>query len=329
MTVPVLLALTKQYPDIKITMVSKTFFAPLFASIPNVCFLEADVDGRHKGIFGLLRLYADLKKTGVNAIADLHNVIRSNVITALFSLKGFPTATVDKARAEKKALTRTRNKIFTPLLPIVERHAKVFADLGLPVTIGTHSLTTMPLAGEVLNLTGDKAHHWIGIAPFAKHESKVYPNDLMQKVIKALADDLNNKIFLFGAGSHEIDILNKCASDFANSTVVAGKLKFEEELQLISHLDVMLSMDSGNAHLAANYGIPVITLWGATHPFAGFAPFGQPLENALLADREKYPMLPTSVYGNKKIEGYQNVMQTISPETVIHKVRSVLKKHSI
>ena len=310
-------------------MVSKAFFAPLFASIPNVCFLEADVDGRHKGIFGLLRLYADLKKTGVNAIADLHNVIRSNVITALFSLKGFPTATVDKARAEKKALTRTRNKIFTPLLRIVERHAKVFADLGLPVTIGAHSLTTMPLAGEVLNLTGDKAHHWIGIAPFAKHESKVYPNDLMQKVIKALADDPNNKIFLFGAGSHEIDILNKCASDFANSTVVAGKLKFEEELQLISHLDVMLSMDSGNAHLAANYGIPVITLWGATHPFAGFAPFGQPSDNALLADREKYPMLPTSVYGNKKIEGYQNAMQTISPETVIHKVRSVLKKHSI
>jgi ADP-heptose:LPS heptosyltransferase len=30
-----------------------------------------------------------------------------------------------------------------------------------------------------------------------------------------------------------------------------GKIQFQQELQLISNLDVMLSMDSGNAHIAA------------------------------------------------------------------------------
>jgi ADP-heptose:LPS heptosyltransferase len=41
---------------------------------------------------------------------------------------------------------------------------------------------------------------------------------------------------------------------------MAGKIKFQQELQLISTLDVMLSMDSGNAHIAAMLGVKVITL---------------------------------------------------------------------
>ena len=82
----------------------------------------------------------------------------------------------------------------------------------------------------------------------------------------------------------------------------------------------MLSMDSGNAHIAAMLGTKVITLWGATHPFAGFAPFNQPFENCLTSDREKYPLLPTSVYGNKKVGGYKDAMRTISSEKVVEKI---------
>jgi ADP-heptose:LPS heptosyltransferase len=67
-------------------------------------------------------------------------------------------------------------------------------------------------------------------------------------------------------------------------------------------------------------GIKTITLWGATHPFLGFSPFNQPLENALVSDRNLYPKLPTSVYGNKKEEGYQDAMRTILPEQVIEKI---------
>ena len=57
---------------------------------------------------------------------------------------------------------------------------------------------------------------------------------------------------------------------------IAGKLSFKEELELIRSLDVMVSMDSGNAHLAAMQDVKTITLWGVTHPYAGFAPFHQP-----------------------------------------------------
>ena len=88
----------------------------------------------------------------------------------------------------------------------------------------------------------------------------------------------------------------------------------------------MLSMDSGNAHFAAMYGVPTVTLWGVTHPFAGFSPFNQPLENALIPDLKKYPKLPCSVYGNKVFEGYEDVMRSINPMSVVKKINDVLLK---
>jgi ADP-heptose:LPS heptosyltransferase len=143
-------------------------------------------------------------------------------------------------------------------------------------------------------------------------------------VIEALAQNNAIKVFLFGGGNEEIQKLNQLQNKHPNVIVLAGKLKFNQELDVISNLDVMLSMDSGNAHIAAMLGVKVITLWGATHPFAGFAPFNQPLENCIVADREKYPLLPTSIYGNKKVEGYEEVMRSISPEKVVFSVQSQL-----
>ena len=84
--------------------------------------------------------------------------------------------------------------------------------------------------------------------------------------------------------------LDKLASDFKGVTNMAGKLSFHSRTSnSYPNLDVMLAMDSGNGHLTALYDIPVVTIWGVTHPFLGFAPFNQPNENQLLADRTKYP----------------------------------------
>ena len=326
MTVPVLRALVLQYPEVKVTVLSREFFRPFFEGIPHVSFYAADVKGRHKGFAGLFKLYRELKKLNIDAVADLHNVLRSKVITSLFKFTGKRTAVTDKARKEKQALTRADNKVFKPLKPITQRHAEVFDKLGFPIDLAKPVFPEKhELPESVLAITGNKQGKWIGIAPFAQHEGKVYPQDLMQQVIKQLSQNREYTLFLFGGGKREIEIL-KGFADTGNAVVVAGRLNLEEELQLMSRLDVMLSMDSGNAHMAAMQGIPVITLWGATHPYTGFAPFGQPFENTLTANREKYPLLPTSIYGNKKIEGYEDAMRTIQPQDVAEKIISILNK---
>ena len=327
MTVPVIRALVLQHPEVKITVVSRPFFKPFFDGISNVNFFAIDLKERHKGFFGLLRLYKDLASLKIDAVADLHNVLRSKIIRNLFALSGKKTASVDKGRAEKKALTRAENKIFKPVTSMFERHKKVFQELGFDIHLNNPEFPAKAvLSSEILKVTGEKKENWIGIAPFAQYDSKVYPKDLMQKVIDKLAENADNKIFLFGGGDKEIEILNQLAQGKENVINIAGKLKFDAELKLISNLDVMLSMDSGNSHIGAMLGIKVVTLWGATHPYAGFLCFNQPMDSALVADREKYPLLPTSVYGNKKVEGYDDAMRSIAAESVVQKIEEYLKK---
>lgn len=325
MLVPVLLKINSDYPNLKITVLTKAFFAPIFKDIPNVEILPAEIYGKHKGISGLNRLAMELREKNIDAVADLHNVLRSNVLKFHFKLSGIPLKQIDKGRAEKKALTRSKNKIFKPLKSTHQRYADVFAALGFPVDLSQIPfLPKRELSKSVFNFTGVKSNKWIGIAPFAQHKSKVYPEDLMKKVINGLnSDDI--QIFLFGGGEAEKNILVEWENEFENVKNLTGKFSFEEEIQLISNLDIMLSMDSGNAHLAANFGIPVITLWGLTHPFAGFSAFGQPESNSLLPDLEKYPKIPTSVYGKEIPNGYENAMRDIPPEKVVEKIWELLK----
>ncbi|MBS9461253.1 glycosyltransferase family 9 protein [Flagellimonas sp. 389] len=325
MTVPVLGALVAKYPHIKLTVLTKNHFAPLFSGLNNVEVYKADIKKRHKGLIGLWRLYRELKTLQIDYVADLHNVLRSQILKKYFTLDRTPFIQLNKGRAEKKGLIRAKNKVFKQAKTTHQRYADVFKELGFPIDFSEiKSLSREPLSRKVLDIVKQDTKKWIGIAPFAAHEGKMYPFHLMKEVIGILDNTEKYKILLFGGGISEVEKLNAIEKEFKEAINMAGRLDFSEELALISNLDLMLSMDSGNAHLAANYGIPVVTLWGVTHPFTGFYPFDQPIENALLSDRKHFPLIPTSVYGNKFPKGYGAVMETIMPEDVVEKIRQVL-----
>lgn len=321
MTVPVLRELIKKYPNVQITVLSKPFLKPVFNSLENVTFFAAEVNGKHKGLLGIYKLFKELKSLKIDVVADLHNVLRSKVLRALFAFSGKKVAFVNKGRKEKRALTATKNKVFKQLKTTHQRYADVFNSLGFNISIDTPTFPRkQELTSEIIKITDKKNSNWIGIAPFAQYNSKMYPIDLMEQVIELLSKKDNLKILLFGGGKKEAEILENIASKYENTTNVTGKLKLDQELILISNLDKMLSMDSGNAHFSALFGIPTFTIWGITHPFTGFAPFNQPFENAILPDLNKYPNIPCSIYGNKVCEGYEDVMRSIPPQKIVEKL---------
>lgn len=319
MTVPVLRVLTKQHPELKMTVLTRAFFSPFFRDLENVKVYTVDVKGEHKGVFGLYKLARALNKKRFYAVADLHNVLRSKVLKKFIRCKRF--ISIDKGRKEKRQLTS--GKEFKQLKTTHQRYADVFKGLGYNVDLSNPSFPEKAiLSTNLQELLGNHSMKMIGIAPFAAHEGKMYPLNLMKQVIENLSK--NYKIILFGGGEYESEILKKCENSFDNTISLAGKVTLHEEMDVISNLDVMLSMDSGNAHIAAMLGVKVITIWGITHPFAGFAPFNQPENHALVADREKFPLIPTSVYGNKYPENYKEASNSISPETVVEKIKSIL-----
>jgi len=319
MTVPVLRAFTEQYPNVKITVLTKKTFQPFFRELPNVSVFCAEVSGRHKNLFGLYKLSKELKNLGIEAVADMHNVLRSNILKFFFF--GKQVVQIDKGRAEKNALVS--GECFEQLKTTHQRYVDVFETLGFKLNLSNPKFPQKAiLNNNTKSIIGVVATKLIGIAPFAAHQGKMYPLDEMTLVIEALSKDY--KVVLFGGGQKEIEILNGIEKAFNNVVNVAGKLSLDEELDVISNLDVMLSMDSGNSHLAAMLGIKTVTIWGVTHPYAGFNPFNQPADYALLSDRNKFPKIPTSVYGNKYPEDYKEASKSISPKTIIEKIKSLI-----
>lgn len=318
MTVPVIRALSTQYPELKITVLTKEHFSPFFRDLKNVNAFHADVNQKHKGLKGLYMLSNELKQFKFDAVADLHDVLRSNILKRLLLVK--PFVQIDKGRAEKKALISGES--FRQLKTTHQRYADVFEQLGFKIELSKPSFPKPVLLKQNLQKLFNKNNKVIGIAPFAAYRSKMYPLELMQVVINELVKEY--QVLLFGGGEKEILQLEKMVSRFQNVTSLAGKFTLDEELDIISNLDIMLSMDSGNGHIAAMLGIKVISVWGVTHPFAGFLPFNQSKSSCLLADRTKFPKIPTSVYGNKHPKDYETAIETISPNDIVSKIKSLL-----
>lgn len=317
MTVPVIRALIAQNENVRVTVVSRPLFKPFFQNIPRVDFFSIDVNHKHKGVAGIYRLSKDLKNLNIDCFADFHNILRTKLLGIFLSLQGVKKATTDKGRKEKKNLVKWQQKDIFPIKPMHLRHVDTLKELGFNVDLSLVSFPEkLPLEPHILNLSGEKNKKWIGIAPFAQYDSKIYPQDLMREVVQKLSNNNLYQVFLFG-GKNELTQLQALKNNNERIKIVAGNLSFSDELKLIQHLDLMVSMDSGNGHIAAMYGVPVLTIWGQTHPFAGFAPFCQPETHSLTPNLELYPFIPTSIYGNKSAPNYENCMRSIAPETIL------------
>lgn len=314
MSVPVIDALARQYPDINITVVSRPYVGPVMRMLPqNVSFVGVNLKN-YKGLPGIRRLYKELKTLQPSAIADFHNVLRTICLRFFFRLDGIPTAYLDKNRRQRKNFIKAVVK--TQQRTSFEGYQQVLAELGFPVQIDWH---------QPFSLFGNEAiakENAIGVAPFAAHQGKVYPLDKLEQVVAKLSKHLH--VYLFGAGAEEKALMEQWEQKYPNVESVVGRLAdMGEELRLMSRLRLVLSMDSGNMHLASLAGVPVVSVWGATHPLGGFLGWGQSMDNVI---QENLPCRPCSIYGNKPCRyGDYRCLTGISPKCVIEAVNSILE----
>ena len=320
MTVPVVHDLAVQYPDLEITMLSREMARPLFERLPsNVHFFAADLKGRHKGLLGLCRLWRDAHMNDFDYIADFHNVLRTHWLRAEGCLHRKKIAKIDKGRRGKKALTRQKNKVFVQQATSFERYAKVLEQLGFPTKPQFVKLDY----SSFCETQKTPSETWVGIAPFAKHPAKVYPMEKMEEVIKTLSQKKETSLFLFGGGEEERREISVLCDKYPNVHTAQSQHGLKGELALMGQLDVMLSMDSANMHLASLVGTPVVSIWGGTHPYAGFLGWNQkPIDCVQL----EVSCRPCSVYGNKPcMRGDYVCMNGITPERILQKLSPYLK----
>ena len=326
MTVPVMDSLAKQYPDLQIVFLSRENFAPLFQQMPpNVEFRGVDL-ADYKGIRGLNRLYKELSQESFDFLADFHDVLRTKFLRRRLKRKGLLVSVINKGRKEKKELTQRKNKKLRPLPSTFNRYITVLENLSYPVNPSfksifenqTPDLSQIPI--QELQQKGEN-EQWIGFAPFAKHKGKTYPPDLMFQVID-LVEKENRKLILFGGGKEEIALFNEWKEKKPHLIRAAGALNLTQEFILMSQLNAMISMDSANMHLASLVNTPVISIWGATHPYSGFMGWGQKESNAVQLNLE---CRPCSVFGNKPCYRKDYAcLNHITPQTIAKKIEEVM-----
>ena len=130
MTVPVLNALATQNPHLRITMLTRHRFVPMFEWLPsNVVVRGVDLS-KYDGIMGITRLFRELKEYDFDAVADLHDVLRTKYLRACFRMAGTRIAVIDKGRKEKRELTGC-GQTHAPLKKMTERYVEVFKQLDL------------------------------------------------------------------------------------------------------------------------------------------------------------------------------------------------------
>lgn len=333
MVVPVVYSLAMQYPDVRITVLSRPNARPFFEDLaPNVSFMEADVKDEYHGVKGLNSLYRRLVAKQFTHVADLHSVLRSGYLRLRFNMGRFRVEHINKHRRLRRHLVARKHKTMEPLPTSFDNYLEVFARLGFPIDKPAFSSVFPPEGGNLNMLPaaiGPKRswEQWIGIAPFAAHKGKVYPEEKMQQVIQLLAERYPKaRIFLFGRGEQEEHYFPGWVQAMPQCVNVGHHLEtMHQELILMSHLDVMLSMDSANMHMASLTDTPVVSVWGATHPYAGYLGWNQRMENAVGIEMD---CRPCSIYGQKSCRrGDYACLNKITPEMIIERINLILTTH--
>ena len=316
MLAPLLRQVAESYPDWDFTMLSRQQCAPLFTDMPsNVRFFGADLKGQHHRLWGLDSLLKEIDYRQFDAVADMHDVLRSQYIRTRLFLAGKRCAHVFKARVQRWLLVRHNYRHKQPLVPMTERYRAVFTELGF--ITDAQPAASYDKTAEVMRTD-------IGIAPFAAHRGKIYPIDKMKLIVEKMGKTMSargEKVLLFGGGEKELTILREWEKQYEGVVSMAGKYKIDKEIDIMRGLRLMVTMDSANMHLASLAGTRVLSIWGATHPWAGFLGYGQKESDCIQLD---LPCRPCSIYGNRFCKYRDYHCLDIAPEQIIERIATAL-----
>ena len=199
-----------------------------------------------------IKVYRRLQAKHFTHVADMHGVLRSHYLRLRFMLSNYKVEHIDKHRKEKRALLNEDKTNFHQLSTSFRNYADVLERLGYFITPDFKSIfgegrgnlrLLPPEIGEKKSFT-----KWIGIAPFAAHKGKIYPLDKMEQVVQMIIKAHPNcRIFLFHGRGEEAQKMKEWQDKYPQVTSASSTLKnMNEELILMSHLNAMISMDSGN-----------------------------------------------------------------------------------
>jgi heptosyltransferase-2 len=329
LTTPVLENLKEKFPRSQIYFLTKSKYSDLLVHDPRIhTLIKFDPKNKHKGIKGFVRLVKELNSNNFDILIDLHSNLRSFFLRRLVKSN-------TKIKYRKRWFSRflmVRFKFLkTKSVSTLESYLKVFKKLQIEPEEKTPILfvgqNEIDFSNKFLLEAGIKKDDIvIGVHPGAKWETKRWDKEKFEQVCRSLIKKENLRIILFGDSDDE-ELIRKIAEKLPDPRVIiAIGLSLNRLMGLIQNCDCLITNDSGPMHIAEGFRVPVIAIFGPTHPKLGFAPNGP--ENVVLCANVKCS--PCSLHGEKKCSKKSRLcMDLITPNMVVEAVESLLKKKSV
>ncbi len=290
-TIPVIISALEANHGLHIVFVTRIRFVGYVPLHERLTVVGLDLENDYSGLHGIYKIYKLLiSKAEYKLAIDLHNVLRTKLLSFLLRIQKLNVYTLNKNRRSKRNFISGKDR--TALPSTMERYLMVFNKAGLNFRIENPG----HIFSSEKEFSKETTHSYhIGLAPFARHATKAWSIENFVNLISILNKQRDIQYYIFGAESEFV-----LASVLIGSNVhnYCGTLTPTEEISLIKQLNVMVSMDSANMHLADILGIPVVSIWGGTHADIGFRPSFQKKDD-LISSPIQIDCRPCSVYGKK------------------------------
>jgi ADP-heptose:LPS heptosyltransferase len=266
LTEPVVRALREKHPGVAVDLLTDARYASLGAEFFGVDTVTG-YDRRHndRGWSGLNRVVARLPSQRYALVIDLQNKVRTRALAARLEAD-------QKVVLKKRSFVEGALAIFGHDPPLEGRHQvdvylSVLGQLGIDPPLDQRAQAARSPEPLFARPKDDDAI-WIGLAPAATHATKRWPMARFQELARSLSERLPRACFVPIGGQTDREPISRLREE--DSIVLAGgdttELDVSGLLRAIASLDLLISVDTGPAHLAAAIGVPVVVIFGPTSP---------------------------------------------------------------
>jgi heptosyltransferase I len=265
-SLPVLTALRRRYPEAHIAWVVNRSYEPLLRGHPHLneaLPFDRRSAGGLKGLPGLARFLAELRRRRFDLVVDLQGLFRSGLM-ALAS-----------GAARRVGLSTAREGAWWAYTDVVR-----VADFN-----AVHAVDRYWLAAEALGAGGEKEFHvpvadaarawarqalrgcprpWLAVGPGSRWATKRWPPEHFAALLRrAQARFGGTAVFVGSPAEAQLAEAVRAAIE-GPSLDLTGRTALPQLAALLAEADAMLANDTGPLHLAAALGRPVVAPYTCT-----------------------------------------------------------------
>ena len=259
---PVVRAIQDNLPDAKITWIIGKMEHALLDGLDGVEFIVFDKSG---GWSAVKALRGALRDRRFDALLHMQVAARANLLSRM--IRSPIRMGWDRARSRDFHQHFTRNKIAeVPFQHQVEGFLEFARAIGIENATPRWDLPVKRDAREWVSeqITSDRP--LLLISPCSSHELRNWRSEYYAEVADYAIGELGMQVVLSGGPSElEFRVGNEIEAAMKSACLnLIGKDTLEQSKALLARADLVISPDSGPAHIASALGTPVIGLYAAT-----------------------------------------------------------------